>query len=251
MAEVDSGLEQLPHGDGRHDGRPPVGWFLRGPSLIPGTGRSSAGTARWERSACVLRSAVADGRSRDRSARLWPGPARSVAQGPFGPGRRSGRHVEPGAASEGGSVMPHGRLPFAVCLARRRRGRTARVAAVRASRPGRRPRSRSPYVARRRCVRFRWSTVSSGRPKPRDFRQRTSTITSAAGGPGSTATRSSSWRPTWTFLARMVQPAARSGPGPAIRRSHLPAEQRSESARRSGHPSAMMRTAARRRRIAG
>ena len=40
VAEMDSGLEQLPHGDGRHDGRPPVGWFLRGPSLIPGTGRS-------------------------------------------------------------------------------------------------------------------------------------------------------------------------------------------------------------------
>jgi hypothetical protein len=66
MAEVDPGLEQLPHGDGRHDGRPPVGWFLRGPSLIPGDRPLSlAGTARWERSACVLRSAPADGRSRD------------------------------------------------------------------------------------------------------------------------------------------------------------------------------------------
>jgi len=78
MAEMDSGLEQLPHGDGRHDGRPPVGWFLRGPSQIPGTGLRWAGTARWERSACVLRSAVADGRSRDRWPGSGPGPARSV-----------------------------------------------------------------------------------------------------------------------------------------------------------------------------
>ena len=75
---------------------------------------------------------------------------------------------------------------------------------------GNTPRSRRPYVAIRRRVRFRWSTVSSGRPKPRDDRQRTSTITSASGGPGSTATTSSSWRPTWTFRARTVQPAARS-----------------------------------------
>ena len=57
---------------------------------------------------------------------------------------------------------------------------------------GRTPRSRSPYAAILRWVRFRWSTVSSGRPNPRDARQRTSTITSWAGGPGSTATRSSS-----------------------------------------------------------
>ena len=53
-----------------------------------------------------------------------------------------------------------------------------------------------------------------GRPSPRAARsrasprQRTSTITSAAGGPGSTATRSISWRPTWTFRARTVQPAS-------------------------------------------
>src|SRR3954451_7764412 len=32
--------------------------------------------------------------------------------------------------------------------------------------------------------------------------------TSAGGGPGSTATRSISWRPTWTFRARTVQPAS-------------------------------------------
>ena len=39
-------------------------------------------------------------------------------------------------------------------------------------------------------VRLRWSTVSSGSPKSRRPRQRTSTMTSADGGPGSTATRS-------------------------------------------------------------
>ena len=43
---------------------------------------------------------------------------------------------------------------------------------------------------------------------PGSARQRTSMTTRAAGGPGSTATRSSSCRPTWTFRARTVQPAA-------------------------------------------
>ena len=41
-------------------------------------------------------------------------------------------------------------------------------------------------------------------------RRRTSTTTSCGGGPGSTATRSSSWRPTWTFRARIDQPASTS-----------------------------------------
>jgi hypothetical protein len=68
--------------------------------------------------------------------------------------------------------------------------------------------SNSAYAARRRCARLRWSTVSSANPKSRLPRQRTSTITSIGGGPGSTATRSSSWRPTWMFRARMVQPAS-------------------------------------------
>ena len=31
VAEVDAGLEQLPHRNGRHGERPPVGLFLRGP----------------------------------------------------------------------------------------------------------------------------------------------------------------------------------------------------------------------------
>ncbi len=65
---------------------------------------------------------------------------------------------------------------------------------------GRAPRDRWP--------RLRWSTVSSGEAESRRRRQRTSTITSIGGGPGSTATRSSSWRPTWTFRARTVQPAS-------------------------------------------
>ena len=55
-----------------------------------------------------------------------------------------------------------------------------------------------------------------GRPSPRAARSRATRAsgprrsTSAAGGPGSTATRSSSWRPTWTFRARTVQPASTS-----------------------------------------
>ena len=77
----------------------------------------------------------------------------------------------------------------------------ARRRAARRGRAGRR-RRRAPACA---C---------GGRPSPRaarslaPARQRTSTTTSAGGGPGSTATRSSSWRPTWTFRARIVQPAA-------------------------------------------
>ena len=92
----------------------------------------------------------------------------------------------------------------------RRRGRTAGPAAAADARPGgcpRRPSSRPRRAARRR---FRKSTVSSARPNARVLRRRTSTITSCAGagGPGSTATRSSSWRPTWTFRARIDQPCS-------------------------------------------
>ena len=117
--------------------------------------------------------------------------------------------------------------------ARRRRGRTAAgrrgiAHAVRQRRRGRAGR-RSPCRTR---VRLRWSTVSSGSPKPRDDRQRTSTTTSAAGGPGSTATRSSSWRPTWTFRARMVQPAVdQADQDQRSRRRHPPAGPRSGSGR--------------------
>jgi hypothetical protein len=77
---------------------------------------------------------------------------------------------------------------------------------------GARPRSTSSHPARRTNERLRWSTVSSANPYARLPRQRTSTTTSAAGGPGSTATRSNSWRPTWTFRARTVQPASISRP---------------------------------------
>ena len=45
-----------------------------------------------------------------------------------------------------------------------------------------------------------------GQPKSRFLRQRTSTKTTAGGGPRSTATRSSSSRPTRTFRARTCQP---------------------------------------------
>ena len=45
VAEVDSGLEQLPHRNGRHGERPPVGSFLRGPRRRGPVGpRGPAGT---------------------------------------------------------------------------------------------------------------------------------------------------------------------------------------------------------------
>ena len=92
----------------------------------------------------------------------------------------------------------------------RRRGRTAGPAAAAGARPGGCPRRPSSRPRRARERRFRKSTVSSARPNARVLRSRTSTITSCAGagGPGSTATRSSSWRPTWTFRARIDQPCS-------------------------------------------
>jgi hypothetical protein len=74
--------------------------------------------------------------------------------------------------------------------------------------PRRRPSARRPNAAAFRRASLRWSTDSSGRPKSRRRRNRTSTTTSERGGPGSTATRSSSARPTWTWLPRMLQPLA-------------------------------------------
>ena len=44
VAEVDSGLEQLPHRNGRHGERPPVGSFLRGPRRRGPAGSGPAGT---------------------------------------------------------------------------------------------------------------------------------------------------------------------------------------------------------------
>ena len=61
---------------------------------------------------------------------------------------------------------------------------------------GQLPRSMSVATARQVRRACAWSNVSSGRPKSRLPRQRTSTTTRAAGGPGSMATRSSSSRPT-------------------------------------------------------
>ena len=148
---------------------------------------------------------------------LGPGPARSVAQGPIRPTPPVRVRIASPTRSEGALG---GAPRCAVRLARRRApgSTTTRskrtAAAARACRPGRPPRSSSPYAARRGG-----GPASGGRPSPRAARslaiarQRTSTITSAAGGPGSTATRSSSWRPTWTFRARTVQPASSSRDG--------------------------------------
>ena len=89
---------------------------------------------------------------------------------------------------------------------RGRRGAAARGIAV--APPG------APSSSSRRAPRAEVRRACGGRtspprrPKSRRRRQRTSTITSIGGGPGSTATRSSSWRPTWTFRARTVQPAS-------------------------------------------
>jgi len=68
------------------------------------------------------------------------------------------------------------------------------------------PRASMPYAACRTLRRLGLSTVSSGRPKPRSRRQRTSTMTRVGGRPGSIATRSSSPRPTLTLRPRTVQP---------------------------------------------
>ena len=59
--------------------------------------------------------------------------------------------------------------------------------------------------ARRACACGHRRSPRAGR-SPAPARQRTSTTTSAAGGPGSRATRSSSSRPTRTFLPSTVQP---------------------------------------------
>ena len=195
VAEVDSGLEQLPHRNGRHGARPPVG------SLPPRTSSPGAGGPTWP--------------GRHRPGRNGP----RVSSTPRGAGGRLAGAADP---EPGGSVARvRVRRPIEAVpvtwrgdggatgrRARRRPGRSAAAGAARGRRPGSVPRSSSPYAAARTRARLRWSTVSSGRPKSRPARQRTSTTTSAAGGPGSTATRSSSWRPTWTFRARTVQPAS-------------------------------------------
>jgi len=72
--------------------------------------------------------------------------------------------------------------------------------------PGRVP-STSASAAARSRARLVWWIVSSGRPKARLARHRTSTNTRARGGPGSTAIRSISARPTRTWRPRIAQPA--------------------------------------------
>src|SRR5262245_61874195 len=71
---------------------------------------------------------------------------------------------------------------------------------------GREPASHNAKAARWRRARLRPSIVSSATPKPRLDRQRTSTMTSWRGGPGSIATRSSSARPTLTCRASTRHP---------------------------------------------
>ena len=104
--------------------------------------------------------------------------------------------------------------------ARRRRDRTERQPGRLPS--GSHPRSSRPYAAARTRARLRWSTVSSGRPKSRPPRQRTSMIASLAGGPGRPLRgRSRSGR------------HGRSGPGgPAGRQEHRGDERLGGIARR-------------------
>ena len=208
VAEVDAGLQQLPHRDGRHGARTSCSVsFRRGPRRrVPvrrrrvarlAAGTVPVGTVRvW---APRRREPAAGG-----AAARWPAARRSVARGPgSGPlpsaGRRCGSEGRPVVADADGPRRRPGLDDHEV-----ERGPAASERRPPGSCPSSQPPAR-PRGARALAVVERLL----GQPeRARRRASRTSTTTSAGGGPGSIATRSSSSRPTRTFRARIVQPAA-------------------------------------------
>ena len=132
VAEVDSGLEQLPHRNGRHGGRPPVGSFLRGPrrrgpvGLVGLAGTVPVGTVRVCAPRRVTRALDLSGGSGSS-----PGPGGSVARVGSAVGRRGRSAAMPvtSRADDAASGRP----------ARPRRGRTAAAGAGSGSPSGQRP----------------------------------------------------------------------------------------------------------------
>ena len=170
-------------------------------------------------------------------ARFW---ARTGAE--CSTGSRSapiGRRVAvvPPEALERRPMVADRRFSSPATRARRRPGRIAPGAAAPDSRPGTH-RGRVGHVSPRAGA-----CASDDRPSPRVGRNR---ATSASAPRRSRVRPADPGRPPRDRVRggrcgrsgpgrSNRQPE--DGPGPAIRRSHLPAEQRSESARRSGHPS--------------
>ena len=221
VAEVDSGLEQLPHRNGRHGWRPPVR-FVPPRASSSGTGprrssRRGAGTTPVrDGSACGLRP------GEWRSARALLLAARRPSRAPDRAECSTGSGSNPDAGlTNADPMMPDREAPAPAAVG----GSTT----TRSNRSG----QRGTGVAVRQHAAIEQSegrgpdpgALARGRRSPpagrtaRSARQRTSTTTRAGGGPGSTATRSSSWRPTWTFRAE-DGPASghRDGRRPAFRR---------------------------------
>ena len=191
VAEVNAGLEQLPHGDGGHawsscsvasSAGPDPDRVARASCSAP---RHRPGSVAAPRviSSPRMRHDGAAGRPDGRGGVYHRGPPSPGLADPAGDGagREATRRWRAGSTAtrsrrsgSAGRREPSGSGPAAT-PARPRRGAAARLAVRRA--------------------------VSSGRPKARERRQRTSTTTSEGGGPGSTATMSSSRRPTRTRAA--------------------------------------------------